>query len=530
MASPEMYKIIVVDENMHRQLALKNMLPWKELNCDIVAFAQNNRDAYRLYSEIRPQIIILGVTGRRLDRIPLIHQIRRNDRDVQILLVMESFQYFRVRSYIRAGISDLLLGPTLSPEGMRAALEEAKAKSNQMHRMSRDQERGAMRELQQCVLLHKEDHSSSVQDFAQVLDQPFYGFVREGIVMAYLRVDQIHLIGSRRQIDRSLLRARLQDVLSENRPDSVYSLPLFLNQHSAVMLFQTTDCTQVQFIVRSLLNEAQRVIQEPIFVIVSEPITDAAGMMEQFDRLIECSRCRFYQQDRVLDVRENRFAFWPLHMEKLTFHTELMDAVSAHDFTAVRKIQQQMLDHMEEHQIDPQDVKAYCSFVFHNVEGRQIALGIRKSFPYEDASKIIGLCETMEALEKIVMEIWDEIEEWLSGDDSSQYRRDVSEWIEYIHRNIHRKLTLQELAAHFDISASYASRLFKQETGKTIIYYINETKMKEALPLLDRSELSIHEIAARVGVEDPFYFNRLFRRFYGMSPRDYRKKIHGEKE
>ena len=51
-----------------------------------------------------------------------------------------------------------------------------------------------------------------------------------------------------------------------------------------------------------------------------------------------------------------------------------------------------------------------------------------------------------------------------------------------------------------------------------------------ALPLLDKSELSIHEIAARVGVEDPFYFNRLFRRFYGMAPREYRKKIRGEKE
>ena len=46
--------------------------------------------------------------------------------------------------------------------------------------------------------------------------------------------------------------------------------------------------------------------------------------------------------------------------------------------------------------------------------------------------------------------------------------------------------------------------LFKQETGKDHHHYINETKMKEALPLLDRSELSIHEIAARVGVEDPF--------------------------
>ena len=45
MASPELFKVIVIDESMHRQLAVKNMLPWKELNCAIVAFAQNNKDA-----------------------------------------------------------------------------------------------------------------------------------------------------------------------------------------------------------------------------------------------------------------------------------------------------------------------------------------------------------------------------------------------------------------------------------------------------------------------------------------------------
>ena len=47
---------------------------------------------------------------------------------------------------------------------------------------------------------------------------------------------------------------------------------------------------------------------------------------------------------------------------------------------------------------------------------------------------------------------------------------------------------------------------------------------------LNACPLTKAEIAARVGVEDPFYFNRLFRRFYGMAPREYRKKIRGEKE
>ena len=109
----ELHKVIIIDDDMRRQLHIKNLVDWHALSCELVAFAQNNKDAYRLYREVHPDIILIGVSGKRLDRIPLIHQIRRVDESVQILLLMEGFSYYRVRSYIRSGISDLVLFPLL---------------------------------------------------------------------------------------------------------------------------------------------------------------------------------------------------------------------------------------------------------------------------------------------------------------------------------------------------------------------------------------------------------------------------------
>lgn len=62
-----------------------------------------------------------------------------------------------------------------------------------------------------------------------------------------------------------------------------------------------------------------------------------------------------------------------------------------------------------------------------------------------------------------------------------------------------------------------------------MIQFINEEKMKEAARFLNESSLSIRDVAARVGYDDPFYFDRLFRRFYGMTPRDYRRKLNSAK-
>ncbi len=527
MASPKLYQVIVIDDDMRRQLHIKNMTDWHALSCEIVAFAQNNKDAYRLYREVRPDIILLGVRGKRLDRVPLIHQIRREDEQVQILLLMESFSYDRVRSYIRSGIDDLLLFPLLRKEGLQAAITQAKGKADRQTRRHDAIMEGVIRELQQCLLLRKEDHSSEVQDFAQVLSHPFYDFIRQGALMAYLRIDQIHLIHHQRKIDRKHLRRQIEQILNDHHMAYPDALPLFLNQHSVILLFPTKDVTQTLFAIRTLHAQMQQLLNYGITIILGEPFTKAQEMMEQFDRLLACSRNRFYEKEQILLLKEVTPAqFQRLQPGEVHFHQELSDAALAQDFQRVRAIQSDMLDYMEEHCILPSDVLAYCTFVAHNVEGREITYGMKQQdFPFADVAAIITMCETLAMLREEMEQIWTAAEVWTAEKNRQRYRRNVGEWLEFIHNNLHRPLSLKEVAAHFQVSPSYASRLFKQEVGKTMISYINEERMKEALRLLNESNLSVREIALRIGYADPYYFDRLFRRYHAMTPREYRNRL-----
>ena len=523
----ELHKVIIIDDDMRRQLHIKNLVDWHALSCELVAFAQNNKDAYRLYREVHPDIILIGVSGKRLDRIPLIHQIRRVDESVQILLLMEGFSYYRVRSYIRSGISDLLLFPLLGTEGLQAALAEASVKADQHQRHHDAVVDGLIRELQQCLLLRKEDHFSEEADFAQVLDHPFYDFIREGARMAYLRIDQIHLIHHQRKIDRKHLRRQLEEILRDHHLAPPDALGLFLNQHSVIILFRGDDVTQAQFAIRDVHTQIQQLLNYEVTTIFSESFTKAAEMMEQYDRLLACSRDRFYEQEQILQLKGSRPPqFQRLQIGEIRFHQELLDAAIAQDFERVQRIQTQMLDYMEEHQILPSDVLSYCCFVVHNVEGREIAYGMKQQdFPFEDVSDVIQMCETLATLREEMKRIWTAAEFWIAEKSRPRYRRDVGEWLEFIQNNLHRSLSLKEVAAHFQVSPSYASRLFKQEVGKTMVSYINEEKMKEALWLLNESNLSVREIARRVGYEDPFYFDRVFRRYHDMTPRDYRRRL-----
>ena len=65
--------------------------------------------------------------------------------------------------------------------------------------------------------------------------------------------------------------------------------------------------------------------------------------------------------------------------------------------------------------------------------------------------------------------------------------------------------------------------MFKNETGKNLIYFINEKKMRKAMELLEDPNMTIKKVANMVGINDQFYFNKVFKKFYHVSPSEYRK-------
>ncbi len=87
------------------------------------------------------------------------------------------------------------------------------------------------------------------------------------------------------------------------------------------------------------------------------------------------------------------------------------------------------------------------------------------------------------------------------------------------------ELSLSWLAKECGVSESYLSTSFRKETGMTVTDCINKTRIRQALILLNTSDLSIGEVASRCGFPDANYFSRVFRKHQGISPKQYRDRI-----
>ncbi|MCX7710019.1 MAG: AraC family transcriptional regulator [Clostridia bacterium] len=94
---------------------------------------------------------------------------------------------------------------------------------------------------------------------------------------------------------------------------------------------------------------------------------------------------------------------------------------------------------------------------------------------------------------------------------------------EHIHQNFASKITLEELASKAYMSSNYFCSFFKDSTGLTPIEYINKIRVSKALEFLKSTSRGIFEISLECGFTNLANFNKMFKRYTGMTPSMVRK-------
>ena len=100
----------------------------------------------------------------------------------------------------------------------------------------------------------------------------------------------------------------------------------------------------------------------------------------------------------------------------------------------------------------------------------------------------------------------------------------VSNSIAFMKDNLNKRLSINELAEQQKISLSHYLRIFKNKTGISPIAYYNQLKIQHSCQYLYFTDKSIKEICLLLGIDDQYYFSRLFSKLIGTSPSEYRKK------
>jgi two-component system response regulator YesN len=93
----------------------------------------------------------------------------------------------------------------------------------------------------------------------------------------------------------------------------------------------------------------------------------------------------------------------------------------------------------------------------------------------------------------------------------------------YIHKNFRKEITLDSVSREVNMSPYYFSKLFKNVTGENFIEYVTRIRVETAKKLLFEGQFSVKEICVETGYADPNYFSRIFKKYVGTTPTEFRE-------
>lgn len=143
---------------------------------------------------------------------------------------------------------------------------------------------------------------------------------------------------------------------------------------------------------------------------------------------------------------------------------------------------------------------------------------------YENNSNDIGKCCMLKSylIQFIIIAIREKL--GIIEDNIGIKTKVSTEITTYFKEHFSEKISLEQISKNLYLSPFYISKIFKEQIGEPPINYLIKIRLEKAKELLQgQNNLSIKEISATVGYNDAYHFSKLFKKYYGVSPIEYKK-------
>lgn len=293
--------------------------------------------------------------------------------------------------------------------------------------------------------------------------------------------------------------------LNKRKPIPAESMVRLMEYVGDIPLLSPDAVTEVstlfKYLMRSVLVESREII--------------AANN----EKLLQQSRINeSIQMYKNSGAKDNRT--YPIELE-----TELINSIKANDMEKGREILNTLLGHIllyEGHDIEKVKIRIIelCSLLSRSSIGR----GSDLNMVLDMNQRLISSIAESHSIYDVCYRIQENIEIFTDSLNQSPERssRLVKNAKEYVAKHFSENITLSSVADELHVNPSYLSMLFRQVTGITFKEYINRIRVEEAERLLSNTDYPIIEIAVACGYSDQSYFTKVFKKYTGLTPRQYR--------
>lgn len=135
----------------------------------------------------------------------------------------------------------------------------------------------------------------------------------------------------------------------------------------------------------------------------------------------------------------------------------------------------------------------------------------------------INLCHNSNELRQFITDYLHELTDGIHCKQRNSDNVYIEKAIEYIENHYQEIQSIGDISNIIGLSSSYLSRIFKATTGTPPLEYLNKYRIRKSKDLLETDDCNINEISQVIGYKDVHSFIRFFKKYEGMTPKEYKK-------
>lgn len=499
-----MYQAVIVDDNPLMIEDIRNSIDWAAHDFEI-CFSSVNPLEVLTYLEHNPaDLMITDISMPQMNGLELIERVRKINPLTTVLVLSAKKDFESVRSAMRQGAENYLLKP-LNPEELAESVGQIAA---HIH------ERSLVYDAYGCNMLSY--RSLFVEGWLKASLSREDFIYRARILGINLEMDNYTVVCFSAPPDAMPGKENMSRLFD-------YLLSFFLGHFICHFCFESPSnltcilCSvdgsrlSEEFIAR--MEHARMILKMPFFTAVGSTVDNYRDVAVSYQN---ASECLFLQYTPIRGILfEEMILPLSLHGIIEQDYSELNEAAY---LTQLDRLMNSV----------PVRQRISCLLNILKFGFQQASAG---RMPSENLADILGklffyqddlplMLQYIHEYVHICCEIYTDKKEYPSASYPA-----VDAVINAIRESPDKDISLKTLAARMNIHPSYLGSIFHQQTGYYFNDYLNEERLKQAVALIETTDLKLKDIVGRVGFSSQTYFNRQFKSRYGMTPNVYRREL-----
>ncbi|WP_424768365.1 response regulator transcription factor [Paenibacillus sp. sgz302251] len=528
-------KVLLVDDEAHITRNLEKVIPWEMLGLTVAGVAKNGVEALELMEQISFDLLLCDIRMPVMDGLELVRHIRDKSLNCDIIMLSGYQDFTYTRAAIQYGVNDYVLKPIPYDELTGVIARVMATQRNKQKQLREEQQKlGRMIDLASEKILY-----DIIMDYTDVTGDNWLLagheqlFEQQQFVLIVLDLD----VSSEKTKDwrdwsdkeRKLWNFAVCNVLRENLHQGGL-------HHAVIQIRDGEWCVLIESEQTAAFDlEAIRGWANMLLTAVNNHVKLSliAGIYRDYAGVVDLSQAyKHVQQGMQLTPVHDIITVYPSERQKSSQADQafwdtaekIIGAVKRGDSIAVdHELQSVTKQLLQMNELSLNRVKPLLHFFVLHLMREIKEMGVftkeQEDMLWRRLDRRFGIKDLLSVIRQVTNTVSDK-----SMDKKKQSERSMMEAKTFLDRNLYRDLSVEETATHVGLSSSYFSLLFKQTFGETFIEYVTKQRMERAKIMLTETPKSVAQIAKEVGYAERRYFTKVFMKYTGENPTDYRAK------